>query len=120
MPRCQRSSLCRDNATRAAAGCDRQPKPWRATDSVVGTAGGDCGVDHRAPGYTPRNDRKDSHGRPRARRQRRERRDLHLHRMRYSLDVQSTKHLPPCPQCSNGLWATVTGGDSASDPYPNR
>ena len=38
----------------------------------------------------------------------------------YSLDVGSTKHLPPCPQCGNGKWNTVTGGDSASDPYPDK
>jgi Zn finger protein HypA/HybF involved in hydrogenase expression len=38
----------------------------------------------------------------------------------YSLDVQSTKHLPPCPQCNNGMWNTVSGGDSVHDPYPGR
>jgi hypothetical protein len=27
--------------------------------------------------------------------------------------------LPPCPSCGNGQWATVTGGDSVDDPYPN-
>ena len=38
----------------------------------------------------------------------------------YELDVSSTKHLPPCPSCENGEWATVTGGDAADDPYPDR
>ena len=38
----------------------------------------------------------------------------------YSLSVQSTKNLPPCPQCSNGKWHTVTGGVSVEDPYPDR
>jgi predicted nucleic acid-binding Zn-ribbon protein len=38
---------------------------------------------------------------------------------RYELDVGSTKHLPPCPECGNGEWQTVTGGDSTKDPYPN-
>ena len=37
----------------------------------------------------------------------------------YSLDVGSVQSLPPCPSCSNGSWNTVTGGDSADDPYPN-
>lgn len=35
------------------------------------------------------------------------------------IDVSSTKHLPPCPDCGNGQWNTVSGGDSAQDPYPN-
>jgi len=34
----------------------------------------------------------------------------------YELSVGSTKHLPPCPQCQNGMWDTLSGGDSASDP----
>jgi predicted RNA-binding Zn-ribbon protein involved in translation (DUF1610 family) len=38
----------------------------------------------------------------------------------YELDVGSTKHLPPCPSCGNGEFETVSGGDSASDPYPDR
>lgn len=38
----------------------------------------------------------------------------------YELGVQSTKHLPPCPQCGNGNWNTVSGGDSSKDPYPSR
>ena len=35
------------------------------------------------------------------------------------LDVGSSKHLPPCPSCGNGMWDTVSGGDSVADPYPN-
>jgi hypothetical protein len=38
----------------------------------------------------------------------------------YTLDVQSTGSLPPCPQCQNGSWETRSGGDSADDPYPDR
>ncbi|MGI8505220.1 MAG: hypothetical protein ACR2MK_00170 [Solirubrobacteraceae bacterium] len=38
----------------------------------------------------------------------------------YELEVGSTQHLPPCPECSNGKWNTVSGGDSAEDPYPDR
>lgn len=38
----------------------------------------------------------------------------------YQLRVQSTKHLPPCPDCANGMWHTITGGDSVKDPYLNR
>jgi hypothetical protein len=38
----------------------------------------------------------------------------------YELDVGSTKHLPPCPSCGNGEYDTLTGGDSADDPYPNQ
>ena len=34
------------------------------------------------------------------------------------IDVGSSKSLPPCPSCGNGEWETVTGGDSARDPYP--
>ena len=29
----------------------------------------------------------------------------------YKLDLDSTRHLPPCPRCGNGKWHTVTGGD---------
>jgi predicted nucleic acid-binding Zn-ribbon protein len=36
----------------------------------------------------------------------------------YELQVGSTEHLPPCPECANGEYATVSGGDSAQDPYP--
>jgi Zn finger protein HypA/HybF involved in hydrogenase expression len=38
---------------------------------------------------------------------------------KYELSVQSTKHLPPCPECGNGQWNTLSGGDSSKDPYPN-
>ena len=37
----------------------------------------------------------------------------------HTIDVGSTKHLPPCPKCGNGQWNTVTGGDAADDPYPD-
>jgi hypothetical protein len=37
----------------------------------------------------------------------------------YELSVQSTEHLPPCPECSNGEWSSESGGDSADDPYPD-
>ena len=33
-------------------------------------------------------------------------------------DVGSTQSLPPCPSCGNGQWNTMSGGDSAQDPYP--
>jgi hypothetical protein len=36
----------------------------------------------------------------------------------YELQVSSTKHLPPCPECANGEYDTRSGGDSAADPYP--
>ena len=35
------------------------------------------------------------------------------------IDVWSTDHLPPCPNCGNGELNTVSGGDSAQDPYPD-
>ena len=38
----------------------------------------------------------------------------------HELDVGSTKHLPPCPECGNGSWETMSGGDSVDDPYPNQ
>jgi predicted RNA-binding Zn-ribbon protein involved in translation (DUF1610 family) len=38
----------------------------------------------------------------------------------YELQVQSTQHLPPCPQCANGEYRTQSGGDSVDDPYPDR
>jgi predicted RNA-binding Zn-ribbon protein involved in translation (DUF1610 family) len=34
----------------------------------------------------------------------------------YELTTGSTESLPPCPDCSNGSWRSVTGGDSATDP----
>jgi Zn finger protein HypA/HybF involved in hydrogenase expression len=37
----------------------------------------------------------------------------------YELQVGSTEHLPPCPECANGEYQTVSGGDSAQDPYPD-
>jgi len=37
----------------------------------------------------------------------------------YELDVGSTKHLPPCPECGNSSYETLSGGDSGNDPYPN-
>jgi Zn finger protein HypA/HybF involved in hydrogenase expression len=38
----------------------------------------------------------------------------------YREQVQSTKHLPPCPSCGNGSYHTISGGDSVKDPYPDR
>jgi Zn finger protein HypA/HybF involved in hydrogenase expression len=38
----------------------------------------------------------------------------------YHLDVQSARHLPPCPSCGNSRWRTLSGGDSVDDPYPDR
>jgi Zn finger protein HypA/HybF involved in hydrogenase expression len=38
----------------------------------------------------------------------------------FELQVESVKHLPPCPECSNGSWHAQSGGDSANDPYPSR
>jgi Zn finger protein HypA/HybF involved in hydrogenase expression len=38
----------------------------------------------------------------------------------YELQVQSVESLPPCPECGGpNEWKTVTGGDSAQDPYPD-
>lgn len=37
----------------------------------------------------------------------------------YELSVQSTQHLPPCPECSHGEWNSRSGGDSAKDLYPD-
>jgi len=37
-----------------------------------------------------------------------------------TVDVGSTKHLPPCPNRGNGQYETVSGGDSKDDPYPDR
>lgn len=37
----------------------------------------------------------------------------------YHLSVDSTQHQPPCPECDNGRWDTISGGDSADDPYPD-
>jgi Zn finger protein HypA/HybF involved in hydrogenase expression len=38
----------------------------------------------------------------------------------YELQLTSVTHVPPCPSCGNGSYDTVTGGDSAQDPYPDR
>ena len=38
----------------------------------------------------------------------------------HELQVASTKSLPPCPNCGNGEWHTVSGGDSTEDPYPDQ
>jgi predicted nucleic acid-binding Zn-ribbon protein len=35
------------------------------------------------------------------------------------LQVVSTTHLSPCPSCGNGEYQTISGGDSADDPYPD-
>jgi hypothetical protein len=35
------------------------------------------------------------------------------------MDVGSTTHLPPCPECGNSDWETISGGDSVEDPYPD-
>ena len=37
-----------------------------------------------------------------------------------TIDVGSVKSLPPCPNCGNNSWETVSGGDSRDDPYPDR
>lgn len=34
----------------------------------------------------------------------------------YVLSVQSSESLPPCPECANGEWDTISGGDAAGDP----
>ena len=36
-----------------------------------------------------------------------------------TIDVSSVQSLPPCPNCNNGEWSTVSGGDSRDDPYPD-
>jgi len=38
----------------------------------------------------------------------------------YELQLASTEHLPPCPSCGHGEYNTQSGGDSATDPYPDR
>jgi Zn finger protein HypA/HybF involved in hydrogenase expression len=37
-----------------------------------------------------------------------------------TIDVGSTKSLPPCPSCGKGQWEPMSGGDSVNDPYPDR
>jgi predicted RNA-binding Zn-ribbon protein involved in translation (DUF1610 family) len=34
------------------------------------------------------------------------------------IDVGSLSSLPPCPECGNSSWRTLSGGDAANDPYP--
>jgi hypothetical protein len=36
------------------------------------------------------------------------------------IDVGSVDSLSPGPKCGNAEWNTVSGGDSAKDPYPDR
>ena len=39
----------------------------------------------------------------------------------YELGVQSVQSLPPCPKCDGPYaWESLSGGDSAEDPYPDR
>jgi predicted nucleic acid-binding Zn-ribbon protein len=38
----------------------------------------------------------------------------------YDLEVGSTTHLPPCPECGNGSWNTKSGGDSKDGSVPRR
>jgi lipopolysaccharide biosynthesis regulator YciM len=39
----------------------------------------------------------------------------------YELSVQSVQSLPPCPNCDGPYsWETISGGDSAQDPYPEQ
>jgi predicted nucleic acid-binding Zn-ribbon protein len=38
----------------------------------------------------------------------------------YELDVGSTESLPPCPECANAQYETLSGGDPRDDPYPDR
>ena len=37
----------------------------------------------------------------------------------FDLTVGSVQSLPPCPKCANTDYETVSGGDSAQDPYPD-
>ena len=34
--------------------------------------------------------------------------------------MRSQTHIPPCPQCHDGEWETVSSGGSVHDPYPDR
>jgi predicted RNA-binding Zn-ribbon protein involved in translation (DUF1610 family) len=34
------------------------------------------------------------------------------------ITMASASSIPPCPECANGEWSTVRGGDAAGDPYP--
>jgi lipopolysaccharide biosynthesis regulator YciM len=38
----------------------------------------------------------------------------------YELGVRSVQSLPPCPNCERPQeWETLSGGESAADPYPD-
>jgi predicted nucleic acid-binding Zn-ribbon protein len=37
-----------------------------------------------------------------------------------TIDVGSVQSLPPCSNCGNNSWETLSGGDSRDDPYPER
>jgi predicted nucleic acid-binding Zn-ribbon protein len=37
-----------------------------------------------------------------------------------TIDVGSVGSLPPCPNCANNQWETMSGGDSVNDPYPDQ
>jgi predicted nucleic acid-binding Zn-ribbon protein len=37
-----------------------------------------------------------------------------------TIDLGSSESLPPCPECQNGSWKTLSGGDSTEDPYPDK
>jgi predicted nucleic acid-binding Zn-ribbon protein len=36
------------------------------------------------------------------------------------IQMGSRTSIPPCSSCGGGEWETVSGGDSADDPYPDR
>ena len=36
------------------------------------------------------------------------------------IQMNSTTHFASCPKCGNGVWDTVSGGDSLNDPNPDR
>ena len=39
----------------------------------------------------------------------------------YELRVRSVQSLPPCPNCNGPQdWESISGGDSADDPYPDQ
>ena len=37
-----------------------------------------------------------------------------------TIDVGSVQSLPPCPNCGNNKWETLSGGDGVEDPYPDQ
>ena len=47
-------------------------------------------------------------------------RHLPLHRCGYELSVNSTHHLPPCPECGNGDWNTDRMATAPTTPTPMR